>query len=194
MRVVRVAPDLLRPLSTAGRPWPAYAAPVTAAPLRRAAGAPSLAAGAVPSRWGGAPLASVVAPTCRRTGCGEPAGEPGLCEEHVGAQERLRAAAGERLRERAVSGATRHSGDLLLAELAGVIRAREPPWRRYAACRGQVEVMFPKAPTGAHAAYSRALVLCASCPVVDPCREAGARERFGVWGGTRPPNERRRRG
>lgn len=30
---------------------------------------------------------------------------------------------------------------------------------------------------------ARAAELCAGCPVLHPCRDAGATERFGVWGG-----------
>lgn len=30
---------------------------------------------------------------------------------------------------------------------------------------------------------ARAAELCAACPVLAPCRAAGATERFGVWGG-----------
>ncbi|MHB1554603.1 MAG: WhiB family transcriptional regulator [Acidimicrobiales bacterium] len=38
-----------------------------------------------------------------------------------------------------------------------------------------------------------ALALCGACPVVEPCRAAGAREPDGVWGGTTPRDRRRAR-
>lgn len=34
--------------------------------------------------------------------------------------------------------------------------------------------------------YGPALAICATCPVIGPCRETSAHEPWGVWGGTTP--------
>ena len=129
--------------------------------------------------WSGDPPPSSRPPTCRRTGCREPAGGDGLCGAHGRSQAALRATA-----------ETRTSGGLAVtvpAWLAGLAAAREAPWRALAACRGLTAVMYPGAP-GEHrpADYAPALALCERCPVVEPCLAAGARERHGVWGGLTP--------
>jgi len=65
-------------------------------------------------------------------------------------------------------------------------------WRSLAACRGRTEVMFPDRPQGTNAIdFLPALTVCDACPVVEPCREAGAGEAYGVWGGTTPAGRRR---
>jgi len=71
------------------------------------------------------------------------------------------------------------------ADLAG-------SWRSLAACRGHTEVMFPDRPQGTNAIdFLPALTICDACPVVEPCRAAGAGEAYGVWGGTTPAGRRR---
>jgi hypothetical protein len=42
-------------------------------------------------------------------------------------------------------------------------------------------------------AYTVARRLCATCPVREPCAEAGASERHGMWGGLSPKERKRRR-
>ncbi|MDA8183587.1 MAG: WhiB family transcriptional regulator [Actinomycetota bacterium] len=86
----------------------------------------------------------------------------------------------------------------LLDELAALTVTREAPRRHLAACRGRSAVMFPEPVRGGPpaATYGPALALCAGCPVVEPCRTAGAGEPAGVWGGTTPADRgigRRRR-
>ena len=115
---------------------------------------------------------------CRRTGCREPAGTDGLCDAHERSQAALRATA------------ARTSGGLAApvpAWLADLAAARGAPWRALAACRGLTAVMYPGVP-GEHrpADYAPALALCERCPVTEPCRAAGSRERHGVWGGLTP--------
>ena len=54
-------------------------------------------------------------------------------------------------------------------------------WREQAACRDHTATMFADFPD-----YGPALAICATCPVIDPCREASVNEPWGVWGGTTP--------
>ncbi|MDA8310254.1 MAG: WhiB family transcriptional regulator [Actinomycetota bacterium] len=125
-------------------------------------------------------------PTCRRGGCATPAVDDdlGLCEVHAHEQVELRRASRatvSRHRARPVLPAE------LLDGLAAIAEARSQPWRGLAACRGRTEDMFPTVGRGSTAlAYSPALAMCTTCPVVEECREAGAHERHGVWGGTTP--------
>lgn len=55
-----------------------------------------------------------------------------------------------------------------------------PAWHEFAACRGtRPDIWFDNP--------NRAPVhLCATCPVRAKCREAGANEPYGVWGGVGP--------
>lgn len=65
-----------------------------------------------------------------------------------------------------------------------------PTWRQHAACRGlDVEVFYPSTDELAE----EAKVVCAECPVRQPCLEhaLSGRERDGVWGGL-TERERRR--
>ena len=59
-----------------------------------------------------------------------------------------------------------------------------PRWHALAACRGTDPAMFfpEKGVQGAEVDETRRV--CASCPVQIPCREAGQREKFGIWGGS----------
>lgn len=60
-------------------------------------------------------------------------------------------------------------------------------WQANAACRGaDTGLFFPVGDHGLQPDYRPALAICAGCPVMDDCREASAREPFGVWGGTVP--------
>lgn len=143
--------------------------------------------------WAGDPPASRQPATCRVGGCPAPAtGTDGLCETH-GAQQKRRRAEAERV------GPAPAARDLAAAfdALADVVAAREAPWRRLAACRGRTDVMFPAMRSGGMAPdYGPAVELCAGCPVIEPCRVAGAREPAGMWGGTTPAERgkgRRRR-
>jgi WhiB family transcriptional regulator, redox-sensing transcriptional regulator len=85
-----------------------------------------------------------------------------------------------------------------MARLAAALFAsKADSWRTLAACRGRVAVMHPDGRGTKQVDYTAALRLCARCPVVEPCREAGASEKLGVWGGTTPaqrfPRRRRRK-
>lgn len=123
------------------------------------------------------------APVCRRAGCSAPAGDLGLCEDHALAQKRLRAGVADR-----PPSSPAPIGPAWLVELAA---ACEAPWRALAACRGETAVMFPVSDRRLPADYGPALALCEHCPVVEPCRQAGAREHHGVWGGLTPARRRR---
>lgn len=58
--------------------------------------------------------------------------------------------------------------------------ARGPAWHADAACRRYAGITwFPARGEDA----STARLVCEDCPVRDECAAAGARERFGVWGG-----------
>ena len=127
---------------------------------------------------------------CRRAGCTAPAADLGLCKDHAARQPALRADIKE-------PAPVPPPGPKWLADLAA---AREEPWRVRAACRGgMISTMFPESHDHGPVDYRPALDLCFRCPVIDPCREAGAREVYGVWGGTTPadrgvgPRNRRRR-
>ncbi len=80
--------------------------------------------------------------------------------------------------------------------MANIMATKVDGWRAQAACRGRVETMHPNGRGTKQVDYRAALALCARCPVVGPCREAGATEKLGVWGGTTPsqrfPRRRRR--
>ena len=134
-----------------------------------------------PASWSGLDARpSVRSPTCRRTGCAAAAGAGGLCEAHEARQASLRAGAGTTVtplhgRRTPIAG--------LLDELAEVVLARQAPWRRLAACAGRTAVMFPGSVRRRPPVFGPALALCASCPVVVPCRAAGRLEATGVWGG-----------
>ena len=131
-----------------------------------------------PASWSGLDARpSVRTPTCRRTGCAAAAGADGLCVAHEARQASLRAGTTVApLHVRSpIAG--------LLDELAEVVLARQAPWRRLAACRGQSAVMFSGSDRRRPLDYGPALSLCASCPVVVPCRAAGRLESAGVWGG-----------
>jgi hypothetical protein len=80
--------------------------------------------------------------------------------------------------------------------VANIMATKVDGWRAQAACRGRVETMHPNGRGTKQVDYRAALALCARCPVLAPCREAGASEKLGVWGGTTPsqrfPRRRRR--
>lgn len=67
-----------------------------------------------------------------------------------------------------------------------------PEWQDRAACRGQTELMFPRANkyggygSAALLQIAQAKALCAACPVRDECAEAGRDEWHGIWGGLTP--------
>lgn len=74
-------------------------------------------------------------------------------------------------------------------------------WKAQAACRDfpsdRIDAVFYVGRDD----FAEAKTVCAGCPVIDDCRLAGRRERWGVWGGlsptergmrddTNPPNQR----
>ncbi len=69
-----------------------------------------------------------------------------------------------------------------------------PSWAEQAACAGQTELFFgsPTEPDRERIARERlALTVCATCPVVSPCRDHARQFReSGIWGGE---NEKDRR-
>ena len=64
-----------------------------------------------------------------------------------------------------------------------------PEWHADAACRGMLDVFF--AARDDTKRQREAKNICATCPVVAPCQEAGLMEKFGTWGGE---SERQRYG
>lgn len=137
-----------------------------------------------------ATVAARVATVCRRSMCNAPAGSDGLCAVH-GAEQAL-------LRATAVCGpepspSPERAG---VQFVANIMATKVDGWRAQAACRGRVEIMHPNGRGTKQVDYRAALALCARCPVMDQCREAGATEKLGVWGGTTPsqrfPRRRRR--
>ena len=64
------------------------------------------------------------------------------------------------------------------------------PTRRFprAACLGQTDTFFP---SNIEELFDRAKAICATCPDLAPCREAGMAESYGVWGGLTPPERRK---
>lgn len=92
--------------------------------------------------------------------------------------ERRRAAAERRRRyPRGEDASTddRHRARLLMTRLFASL----PDWYEQAACKGQTDAMFE-----IPANLEPALALCATCPVQEPCRAQGRKDReFGVWGG-----------
>ena len=73
-----------------------------------------------------------------------------------------------------------------------------PAWHTEAACSGLGNEMFfasRGSPSVTQARAARAV--CAVCPVIEQCREAGLGEKYGIWGGTTERDRRilrRRRG
>lgn len=56
-----------------------------------------------------------------------------------------------------------------------------------AKCKGKMHLFFGKHGERPQSRVKReaiAIALCLSCPLQDECRKAGAKEIFGVWGGT----------
>ena len=64
-------------------------------------------------------------------------------------------------------------------------------WTDFAACRGLTDLFFAEHGQAADAAQAR--TVCSTCPVREPCLEAGLWEEFGVWGGTNRPERQRLR-
>ena len=127
------------------------------------------------------PVALVGRPiVCRRGGSGELAGVGGLCKVHGAQQVELR-----------VVLAPEPARQVPLPRLP----LSRPAWHQQAACRGVgPEAFYP--PAGARETatthpYRDARKVCATCPVVDECRQAGQSESHGLWGG-QSPGERRR--
>lgn len=72
-------------------------------------------------------------------------------------------------------------------------------WHARAACRDyDPELWWPTVETGGrptllvHMKHARAVDICRTCPVLAECRQAGATEPQGIWGGTWP-HERKAR-
>ena len=58
-----------------------------------------------------------------------------------------------------------------------------PAWHENAACSGLGnELFFAQSRSVTQARAARAV--CAVCPVLEQCREAGLGEEYGIWGGT----------
>lgn len=67
-----------------------------------------------------------------------------------------------------------------------------PSWQWFAACRDvDVGLFFPA--RGDTQTVRNAKAVCATCPVIVACREAGVDERCGIWGGLSEAERRRSR-
>lgn len=68
--------------------------------------------------------------------------------------------------------------------------ADRPDWHHLAACRGRTESLYlafeRHTKRGEPDPYAEASKLCATCPVIEPCREAGRTEHDGMWAGESP--------
>ncbi|MBM4549389.1 hypothetical protein GS445_06775 [Rhodococcus hoagii] len=64
----------------------------------------------------------------------------------------------------------------------------EQSWHAGGLCRTNPDLFFPE--TRERAKSAQAVSICMTCPVRTPCRDHALRkpERFGIWGGTTPPN------
>ncbi len=75
----------------------------------------------------------------------------------------------------------------LVATLGAGMAADARPWSRRAACAGKTDLFYPapgERPEVRAARELRAWLVCASCPVVNPCREWAREHReYGYWGG-----------
>lgn len=61
---------------------------------------------------------------------------------------------------------------------------RDDSWYRLAACTGLPTALFFPDPTHPDpASVAEAKAVCGRCPVVEQCRDAGASEAHGIWGG-----------
>jgi WhiB family transcriptional regulator, redox-sensing transcriptional regulator len=70
--------------------------------------------------------------------------------------------------------------------------AQLQPWMEHGLCKGSGASFFPSETRTKRVSaerYAEAVKVCQACPVIEPCREYGKDERYGVWGGT-TPNER----
>ena len=75
---------------------------------------------------------------------------------------------------------------VVMAALGGS-RWTQQDWFDEAACKGMTDLFFPPAGEREAARLQRepkARAVCASCPVVEPCRAYARRQQeFGFWGG-----------
>ena len=70
----------------------------------------------------------------------------------------------------------------LFDAIADLVHLRNQPWRQHAACRGiGPALFFPEQHD--MLTSTTATAVCTSCPVAAECRQAGDKERYGVWGG-----------
>lgn len=74
--------------------------------------------------------------------------------------------------------------DVLVETITEIVDDRRAEWRQAAACRGLDPEMF-FAGRGENDTYESAIAVCATCPVVEECREHAVERdiRKGVWGG-----------
>lgn len=68
-------------------------------------------------------------------------------------------------------------------DLLDWLHSLRPAWHEHAACRGQWETMWPTLIAGRQDQFADAVKVCAGCPVIVECGEAGKGEHHGVWGG-----------
>ena len=73
------------------------------------------------------------------------------------------------------------------AEVLEMQVPRGADWREFAMCKGRTELFFAKKaerPQARERREARAMMLCAACPVQQPCRTWAREHReYGFWGG-----------
>jgi biotin operon repressor len=75
------------------------------------------------------------------------------------------------------------TASLTADQILDLLHRFKPEWHAQAACRGQLDLMFPAPTRGTMPNYTKALAMCRRCPVIDKCKTAGRDEEHGVWGG-----------
>jgi WhiB family redox-sensing transcriptional regulator len=129
-------------------------------------------------------------PSCRRSGCGEPAvDDRQLCREHGWSQPGVPVNMRRPvyMRKRAPA---HMDHDLPLGARA---TRGSGAWTERAACRDALESDFFADLYQAHRAaeIATAKAICATCPVPKQCLSAGLNEEFGIWGGLTAEERRR---
>ncbi len=72
-------------------------------------------------------------------------------------------------------------------EITRVLAPQNDAWMNQASCKGKTALFFPpraERPQARVRREAQARLLCASCPVMDPCRQhARTNREYGFWGG-----------
>ena len=63
------------------------------------------------------------------------------------------------------------------------LETERPEWHEIAACKGQIGLFWPVDDVYTPDMLSRIEPICASCPVIETCREWGKDAEYGIWAG-----------